>query len=84
MLKNVGRMSPYGLYAKHTLITLEVRYRYVTHRSSTVDIRTLLYVGMKMYRTVSVLIAYMSTVLLKYVWRICNVYGHLGVCLTIE
>ena len=24
----------------------------------------------------------MSTVLLKYVWRICNVYGHLGVSAT--
>ena len=38
MLKNVVRVSLYGLYTKHTLIMLEVQYKYVTHRSSTVDI----------------------------------------------
>ena len=72
MLKNVGRMSPYGLYAKHML---DIQYRYITHRSGAVDI-----CGMKMYRTAtvqyrtaSVLIAYeycTSKVCLPYLQRI--------------
>ena len=65
-------MSPNGLYVRYTLITLEVRYRY--------DIGTLLigqvrwtYVGIKMYRTASVLIACeyrTSKVFLAYLQRI--------------
>ena len=64
-------MSPNGLYVRYTLITLEVRYRYVTHRSSTVDIRW--HKVLKMYRTASVLIACeyrTSKVFLAYLQRI--------------